>query len=277
MEAVIYKIVNLVNDKFYVGSTSNKKERFKTHRQKLRAGTHHCHHLQAAWNKYGEAKFSFEIIERLDSPTHLEDAEDSWLVAHVGKPYCYNHGTRARAPRRGVRHLPDSVAAIKAFAMAPEQRAIRSAATKQQWYENDPRTGQKHSEEAKAKISQKVQAALAEGRSGKFIPTVETRAKMSASLMGNKCAVGVIRTPEQRAAISERMRGTQLWKGKTHTAESKARMSKAVHAMPDNIAFPSLTAALTHYGMKMPTLRRALKSGKPISKGPLAGNSFKYV
>jgi hypothetical protein len=33
---------------------------------------------------------------------------------------------------------------------------------------------------------------------------------------------------------------------------------------------------LERYQIKMPTLRRALASGKPITKGKLAGYSFKY-
>ena len=46
--------------------------------------------------------------------------------------------------------------------------------------------------------------------------------------------------------------------------------------MPDGITFPSLTAVLEYYEIKMPTLQRALKSGKPISKGRLAGYVFAY-
>ena len=53
-------------------------------------------------------------------------------------------------------------------------------------------------------------------------------------------------------------------------------MSKTVFAMPDGILFPSLTVTLKYYGMTMPTLRRALIYGKPLSKGRLAGYSFKY-
>ena len=53
-------------------------------------------------------------------------------------------------------------------------------------------------------------------------------------------------------------------------------MSKTVFVVPDGILFPSLTSVLSYYGIKMPTLRRALISGKPLSKGRLAGYGFKY-
>ena len=75
MEPVIYKIRNVVNQKFYVGSTTNKKQRWTTHRKKLRQGKHHCHHLQAAWNKYGEDCFKFEVVDRIADAAHLQDAE----------------------------------------------------------------------------------------------------------------------------------------------------------------------------------------------------------
>ena len=65
MTQVIYKIINRVNDKFYVGSTVNKKVRFREHRKQLRGNRHHCKHLQAAWNKYGEVKFDFVVVEEV--------------------------------------------------------------------------------------------------------------------------------------------------------------------------------------------------------------------
>ena len=67
------------------------------------------------------------------------------------------------------------------------------------------------------------------------------------------------------------------WKGRNHTDESKAKMSKRVFEITNNREFPSLTAVLQHYGMTMPTLRRALLSGEPISKGKFAGLWFKYL
>ena len=98
MTPVIYKIINLVNDKFYVGSTTNKKIRFREHRKQLRGNRHHCKHLQAAWNKYGEDKFVFKVVEEVPNPKLLTAAEDLWLAEHFGKPYCYNSGSAAVAP-----------------------------------------------------------------------------------------------------------------------------------------------------------------------------------
>ena len=274
---IIYTIRNVVDQKFYVGSTANMRERFRNHRGKLRRGAHHCHHLQAAWAKYGEDVFKFEVVERLAegaSYADLQAAEDVWLEKHVGTKECYNHGLRSGAPWRGCRSEDHP---NYGNIMPEEQKAMLSSIAKQQWLDADPRTGTKHSEETKAKISAKVQTALAEGRGGKFIPSEETRRKMSEALKGNQCAKGYKRTPEEIEKIRARTKGNQNWLGKRHSEESKLKMSKRILEVSTNTEFSSLSAALKHYTMTMPTLRRALLAGAPITKGRFAGLAFKYI
>jgi group I intron endonuclease len=274
---IIYTIRNVVDQKFYVGSTANMRERFRNHRGKLRRGAHHCHHLQAAWAKYGEDVFKFEVVERLSegaSYADLQAAEDVWLEKHVGTKECYNHGLRSGAPWRGCR--PEDHPNYGNI-MPEEQKAVLSSIAKQQWLDADPRTGTQHSPETKAKISAKVQVALSEGRGGKFIPSEETRRKMSEALKGNQCAKGYKRTPEEIEKIRARTKGNQNWLGKSHSEESKLKMSKRILEVSTNTEFTSLSAALKHYTMTMPTLRRALLSGCPITKGRFAGLAFKYV
>lgn len=48
----IYKITNTRNNKVYIGQTESRWYRNK--------------HIQNAWNKYGEASFTFEVIEQFD-------------------------------------------------------------------------------------------------------------------------------------------------------------------------------------------------------------------
>lgn len=273
---VIYKIRNVVNQKFYVGSTINMKERARTHRNRLRRGKHHATHLQAAWNKYGEECFVFEVVEEVGSIDELQDAEDVWLAEHVGQFYCYNKSRYSDTPMRGIRRedhpcygrpkTPEEVAAISAGVLKRYEDPTYA-----------PRAGKRHTEETKAAISAKVQAAVAEGRSGKFIPSEETRKRMSQALKGNQNAKGHVRTEEHRRKLSEANKGNQNWLGKTHTEETKAKISKRVLEVTTNTEFPSLTATLEHYGFKMPTLRRALKTGKPIAKGVHKGLMFRYI
>jgi group I intron endonuclease len=274
---VIYKIINLVNDKFYVGSTNNKNERFRTHRNKLRRGVHHCAHLQASWNKYGEKKFVFCVVQNVPNEASLQAAEDVWLTEHVGKQHCYNAGTRSGAPMRG--RTGDKHPSF-GKPITEEQRQQISQTLKDfyaQDYSNHPRVGKQHTDEAKAKISAKVNAAVAEGRGGAFIPSEETRQKMSEALKGNQNALGYKRTDAEREAIRQRTLGNQNFLGKKHTEEAKEKMRKKVLEQTSGQMFDSLTAVLEHYQMTMPTLRRALLSGKPISKGKFVGCVFVYA
>jgi len=59
---VIYKIINLETNKYYLGSTKEIKKRSLRHFNELRKNKHHCIHLQRAFNKYGEDNFKIEVI-----------------------------------------------------------------------------------------------------------------------------------------------------------------------------------------------------------------------
>lgn len=97
----IYKIINVVNNKFYVGSAVDLKRRKTRHFSELRTGKHKNRHLQAAWVKYGEQAFVFVVVEEVPADADLLAAENVWLKEHVGKDYCYNLGVDATAPMTG--------------------------------------------------------------------------------------------------------------------------------------------------------------------------------
>lgn len=63
MRTGIYKITNVINGKFYIGSTDSIPDRWDNHRSELRRGIHHSKHLQRAWNKHGKENFKFEVLE----------------------------------------------------------------------------------------------------------------------------------------------------------------------------------------------------------------------
>lgn len=62
-EPGIYKIKCLKNDKVYIGSSQVVRQRITNHKSDLRLDKHQNKHLQAAWKKYGEESFEFEIVE----------------------------------------------------------------------------------------------------------------------------------------------------------------------------------------------------------------------
>jgi group I intron endonuclease len=57
----VYRIKNMRNGKFYIGSSKNLKGRWKTHKRQLNKGRHHCDTLQDAWNS--EADTSVFVFE----------------------------------------------------------------------------------------------------------------------------------------------------------------------------------------------------------------------
>lgn len=239
-EPVIYKIINVVNGKFYVGSTKNLYQRTYAHRTKLRDKVHHCKHLQAAWDFYGEDAFVFVIVEKVPSVEELHAAENKWLREHYGKDYCYNASPYADAPMRGG----------------------------------------SHSEETREKISQRIQAALKRGGAGKYKRSSETIRKLSESLKGNTCAKGYKRTEEERKAISERVKGNQNFLGKKHSEEAKLKLGRAIivtNPAGEEKHYGTITLFRMDSGLLIPTVQRALKSGKPLAKGPYKGYAFRYV
>jgi group I intron endonuclease len=186
----LYEIFNAQTGARYIGMTVNIKQRFGKHRVALRGGSHHCRHLQAAWDKYGEEVFVFRVTNVYDTLEELRLAEQAALTAEVGGDLCYNHSLGTYAPR--------------------------------------------HTGETRALISVKVNKAVAEGRGGKFIPTAETRQRMSEALKGNQNAKGHIRTEEHRQRLSEANLGNQNFLGKTHNDEARAKISAAKQGLPSH-------------------------------------------
>lgn len=82
---VIYKILNITNGKFYIGSASYYDKRIGKHIYHLRRNNHPNRYLQNAWNKYKEESFYFFIIEETTKELLLE-REQYWL----DKTQCYN-------------------------------------------------------------------------------------------------------------------------------------------------------------------------------------------
>lgn len=77
----IYRITNLINGKFYIGSSHHTPDRWSQHKSQLRLNKHGCRYLQRAWNKHGEVNFVFEVIEVVCDRQQLIVREQFWLDA----------------------------------------------------------------------------------------------------------------------------------------------------------------------------------------------------
>ena len=235
MNQGIYKIINVVNNKFYVGSAVNLRKRKARHFSELRTGKHNNRHLLAAWNKYGEQAFVFVVVEEVEDRALLLEAENRWLKEHVGKDYCYNIGTDATAPTLGMSG------------------------------ELSPTWGYQHTDDAKERIG-----FHSRGRGH----TPESRAKIAQHLIGKP------KSAEVRAKISATLSGAGNPNyGKPRSDEFKAKVSKPVDAVsPDGetTMFPSIAALRESFGIKPSTVNRAVKSERPLTRGPYKGWIFRY-
>lgn len=184
----IYKIVNKINGKYYVGRTNNFEERWLKHKSDLIKNRHHNDVLQRAWNKHGENNFEFIIIERTQSL--LKELEQTYLtIAENEQDKCYNLNFNALY---GNDKLSER-----------SREKIRKS-----------RIGKKHSVETKNKISSS-KSGINHHLFGKK-HSVETRLKMSEVHKGKKHSF------ESRNKISESK------KGKPISPETKLKISNSI-------------------------------------------------
>lgn len=243
-KAVIYKIINIQNAKFYIGSSTSVAKRWRKHVRDLRANAHHCPHLQAAWNKYGEDSFVFRVVEVVDPIDLLQQVEQRWIDKHHGQPNCYNYAKYVDNSNRGVvrtdKHRKRLSEALKAYyAQHPH-----------------PATGRTHSKESKFLMSQ--------NRSGKAV-TPATRELLRLANLGKTASA------ETRAKLSA------MRKGQPRAAEHAAKYNKAIVEVTSGVVYPSLKAVKEEFGMSPGMLAKALAADKPLSKGKNKGRHFQYV
>lgn len=166
MQSGIYQIVNTANGKSYIGSAKSLRNRLAVHKRRLRRGDHHSPHLQAAWNKYGEAAFEHRVLLMCE-PRNLVMYEQTAIDALVPEyNVCKTAGsrlghkasdaTRAKLSeaRRGKRltdeHKAKVSAGLRGHQVSDEARARMSAAKVGR---PGPRRGMRNSEEHRAKLS----------------------------------------------------------------------------------------------------------------------------
>lgn len=85
----IYEIINLRNQKRYIGQTKNLYRRQCNHIGKLRRKIHPNKHLQNAWNKYGKDAFEFQVLEYC-SVDDLNERELYWINHYKSNTDGYN-------------------------------------------------------------------------------------------------------------------------------------------------------------------------------------------
>jgi|ERR1035437_812491 group I intron endonuclease len=188
----IYKIINKINGKYYVGYSTHIRSRWQHHKYHLRKNLHYNTHLQRAWNNHGEVNFDFVLIEKVPSELVIKKEQTYLDLAKAEKDKCYNECFDSEGKMAlSEDHKKRISLALKGKTRTAEQRKNMG----------DARRGEKHyafgkhlSQTHKDKISQAekgrvfspdhLQKLKGSSHGGGWHLSDETKKKMSASRKG---------------------------------------------------------------------------------------------
>lgn len=123
----VYQILNLVNNKKYIGSSQNLSRRLADHKRLLKRSIHCNKHLQSSFNKYGADNFSFEVVEYC-SIEQLICKEQFWADS-FNLNELYNKREIVQS-NRGFKFSEESKNKLKGRVQSEEQREKKSQAMK---------------------------------------------------------------------------------------------------------------------------------------------------
>src|SRR5712691_8455623 len=182
MAAGVYRIINAVAGKSYIGSTKTRQTRWYEHRRDLRAGKHHNPHLQHAWARDGESAWVYRVLEECE-PSKLLEREAFWISQFE---------TLDPAKGYNICH-PDR------HTVSAETRARISASSRGKTV--TAATGAKISASLLGKKRGPYAEAVRQSYAARFTPAV--RARMSAAKKGKPgLRAGIKHTPLSRAKMA---------------------------------------------------------------------------
>lgn len=240
--SVIYRITNMSNGYYYIGSAESFERRRWQHKYDLKRGQHKNPRLQAAWNKYGEEMFVFEVIETVPEGATAFEVENKYLAECVGKPDCYNINTDAIGMRTGIKMTEESKQKLSANRKGKHAGELHY------------RYGKTVSPEVRAKISA-TQAGRPNPRKGQ---------KMSEKGREN------VKAAVKRGAESH------FYGKRPANADDLQRAIIAIRPDLTVDEFKSLAEMRDTLGVSIATIIRACKSGNPVTFGKMAGWVLSY-
>jgi group I intron endonuclease len=203
----VYYIRNDRTGDFYIGSAAKGfRPRWWNHRSHLRGQWHDNSRLQRAWNKYGEAAFTFGILEPC-TPEECIEREQYYidllsppynLAPTAGSTLGYKHTEEDKKKMRGrvwTKEARERVGAVaRGRSMHPNTREALAKRL----------ANQNQSEETKKKRSKSIKAWWA--TRGEWHHSEETKRKIHHALLGKAKNI----SPEGRARILQSHLGKKL-------------------------------------------------------------------
>lgn len=166
----IYKFQNLITGKVYIGSAQNISKRFSQYSRISCLKINTTMYICRALLKYGNENFSFEILEYCGVKDLMEREGYYLNLFERQNVPLYNIATAPTAPMAGRKHSPKTI------------QQMSDAKIGLQAGENNPFSGQKHSDEILIKMSE-AQKGEYNSMHGKN-HSAETRKKMSDAKLG---------------------------------------------------------------------------------------------
>jgi group I intron endonuclease len=192
----IYRILNTITGKSYIGSSIDIHVRWTYHRRQLKLQSHGTIKLLRSWNKYGPDVWEWSILQECEE-SRLEWLEAFWMDRFDAVKNGYNESVLTLED--GLlqrRHSEESKAKMKGrvFSEETKKRMSDSRMGMKLSEETISRLrGRKHTEETKIKFSKRTPGFLGKSHTeetkeklkGRKV-SEETRAKMSAAASARK-------------------------------------------------------------------------------------------
>lgn len=216
----IYKIINKINGKFYIGSTINVKTRWTAHKSKLNRNKHGNDYLQNSWNKYGEENFIFKLIREVENKNNLIKIEQFYLdmLKPTDRKIGYNVCKIAGNTMLGRKHTQKTIEKFKGRKHTQETKKKMSENMKgntnslgykhtEKWKKNKSKNMKGNTNSLGRELSEETKKRISLANKGKK-RSEETKKKISQSKMGKKLS------EETKKKMSESRKGVKRGKYK---------------------------------------------------------------
>lgn len=227
----VYAIRNECNGKMYIGSAISMRNRKAEHWLALRRDRHYSRYLQRAWNKHGEASFTFNVLEFIDDRIKLVLAEQKWMdLFHTATSSGgYNISPCASSTlgaKRSDQQIKEMSARTRKQWETTAFRERRKQAVRDQWANSENRN--RASEQARERYALgEVQQKISSSRKRWFASLTEEQrceyGKQRAGFKWSEEAKAKLRAIRKARLERERAEGIV----RKHTPESKIKISLA--------------------------------------------------